>query len=258
MQDILASNTDPKANPFWSIRAIYSGKIRRPAALKTGTSTDEIDLAAMGFLAPPKDPKAEALVVGAWMGNSDNSAPPNGTVALETAASLWQSFLEDASKGTPIAQFAPHPPGVVQATVDANSGMLPGPYTAQDGQGVVHRRHGPDPGRRHQGRRPDRRGDRPPVAGRLPRPGGDQGLPRLLERRARPPDLGQVHPGLGRPRPARRRACGAGPRTRRRPTSTSAMSIPSAPPGARRSRRPRPARSADRRPVRRPVARRPR
>jgi len=129
MQDILASNTDPKANPFWSIRAVYSGKVRRPAALKTGTSTDEIDLAAMGFLAPPKDPSAEALAVGTWMGNSDNSAPPNGTVALETAASLWQSFLEDASKGTPVAQFAPHPPGVVLATVDANSGMLPGPFT---------------------------------------------------------------------------------------------------------------------------------
>ncbi len=131
MQDILASNTDPKQNPFWSERAIYNGKVRRPAALKTGTSTDEIDLAAMGFLAPPKDPKAEALAVGTWMGNSDNSAPPNGTVALETAASLWQAFLEDASKGTPVAAFAPHPAGVVQATVDANSGLLPGPFTAR-------------------------------------------------------------------------------------------------------------------------------
>jgi len=129
MQDILASNTDPKANPFWSIRAIYSGKVRRPAALKTGTSTNEIDLAAMGFLPPPKDPKAEALAVGAWMGNSDNSIPPHGSVALETAASLWQSFLEDAVKGTPVATFAKPPAGVVQATVDANSGMLPGPYT---------------------------------------------------------------------------------------------------------------------------------
>jgi membrane peptidoglycan carboxypeptidase len=129
MQDILASNTDPKANPFWSIRAIYAGKVRRPAALKTGTSTDEIDLAAMGFLAPPKDPKAPALAVGTWMGNSDNSAPPNGTVALETAASLWQAFLTEASKYTPVAQFARPPAGVVQATVDANSGMLPGPFT---------------------------------------------------------------------------------------------------------------------------------
>ena len=131
MQDILASNTDPKQNPFWSERAIYNGKVRRPAALKTGTSTDEIDLAAMGFLAPPKDPKAEALAVGTWMGNSDNSAPPNGTVALETAASLWQAFLEDATKGTPVAAFAKAPAGVVQATVDANSGLLPGPFTTR-------------------------------------------------------------------------------------------------------------------------------
>ena len=131
MQDILASNTDPKANPFWSIRAIYSGKTRRPAALKTGTSTNEIDLAAMGFLPPPKDPKAEALVAGAWMGNSDNSIPPHGSVALQTAASLWQSFLEDAVKGTPVATFAKPPAGVVQATVDAYSGMLPGPYTTR-------------------------------------------------------------------------------------------------------------------------------
>ncbi len=131
MQDILASNTDPKQNPFWSIRAIYQGKVRRPAGLKTGTSTDEIDLAAMGFLAPPKDPAAPALAAGAWMGNSDNSAPPNGTVALETAASLWQAFLTDTAKNTPVVDFAKPPTGVVQAAVDANSGMLPGPYTAR-------------------------------------------------------------------------------------------------------------------------------
>ncbi len=131
MQDILASNTDPKQNPFWSERAIYNGKVRRPATLKTGTSTNEIDLVAMGFLAPPKDPKAEALVVGAWMGNSDNSIPPHGSVALETAASLWQAFLEDATKGTPVAAFAKPPAGVVQASVDANSGLLPGPFTTR-------------------------------------------------------------------------------------------------------------------------------
>ena len=126
MQDILASNTDPKANPFWSIRAIYSGKVRRPAALKTGTSTNEIDLAAMGFLPPPKDPNAEALAVGAWMGNSDNSIPPHGSVALETAASLWQSFLEDAVKGTPVATFAKPPAGVVRPRSTPTAGCCPG------------------------------------------------------------------------------------------------------------------------------------
>jgi membrane peptidoglycan carboxypeptidase len=129
MKDILQSNTDPKQNPFWSARALHDGARRRPAALKTGTTNGEIDLAAMGFVAAPKDPKAPALVVGAWMGNSDNSAPPNGTVALETSASLWQAFLQDATKGQPIAKFDDKPKGVSQISVDANSGMLPGPFT---------------------------------------------------------------------------------------------------------------------------------
>jgi peptidoglycan glycosyltransferase len=128
MTDILASNTDPAQNPFWSARAINDGSKRRPAALKTGTTDATIDLTAVGYLAPPKDLKAPALVVGAWMGNSDNSAPPRGVVALESAASLWEAFLTQASKGTPIATFK-RPPGVVQATVDAFSGMKPGPFT---------------------------------------------------------------------------------------------------------------------------------
>jgi membrane peptidoglycan carboxypeptidase len=129
MQDILASNTDPKANPFWSKRALSEGGRRRPATLKTGTTNDEIDLAAMGFVAPPSAAKDPAIVAGAWMGNSDNSAPPRGTVALETAASLWQAFMQDAMRGRPIAQFNDKPKGVNQVAVDANSGMLPGPFT---------------------------------------------------------------------------------------------------------------------------------
>ncbi len=130
ISDILASNTDPAQNPFWSKRAIYNGSTRRPAALKTGTTDATKDLTAVGFLAPPKDAKAPALVVGTWMGNSDNSAPPNGVVALESAASLWQSFLTQASKGTPIATFR-RPPGLVQASVDAFSGMRRGPFTTR-------------------------------------------------------------------------------------------------------------------------------
>jgi membrane peptidoglycan carboxypeptidase len=128
MTDIIASNTNPSQNPFWSRRAIYDGRVRRPATLKTGTTNNEIDLAAFGYLAPPKDPKAPALVVGAWMGNSDNSIPPRGTVALETAASLWQAFLTQASHGMPMADFK-RPAGIVDATVDAFSGMKPGPFS---------------------------------------------------------------------------------------------------------------------------------
>ncbi|MFI5043088.1 MAG: PASTA domain-containing protein, partial [Acidimicrobiales bacterium] len=39
-------------------------------------------------------------------------------------------FLSEISSGTPIVDF-PKPPGIVQARVDAFSGMLPGPYTSQ-------------------------------------------------------------------------------------------------------------------------------
>ena len=132
ISDILASNTDPKQNPFWGTRQILKGTVRRPAALKTGTTNDEIDLAAMGYLAAPKDPKAPALVVGAWMGNSDNSLPRTPTVALETAATMWQSFLTEASRSMPIANFTDSKPsGLVTAKVDAYSGMKPGPFTTR-------------------------------------------------------------------------------------------------------------------------------
>ncbi len=130
MTDILAGNTDPAQNPFWSKRAIYDGTKRRPATLKTGTTNDTKDLTAIGYVAPPKDPKAPALVVVTWMGNSDNSAPPNGVVSLESAASLWQEFMTTVTHGTPIVDFR-RPSGVVQVSVDAFSGMLPGPYSSK-------------------------------------------------------------------------------------------------------------------------------
>ncbi len=128
MTDILAGNTDPKQNPFWGRRAIYDGKTRRQATLKTGTTNDQKDLAAFGYLAPPDDPTEPAIAVGAWMGNSDNSIPPNGTVALESSASLWQAFLTEVSKGLPMAKFG-RPDGIAEVEVDAHSGMLPGPFT---------------------------------------------------------------------------------------------------------------------------------
>ena len=131
MTNILASNTDPAQNPFWSARAITDKDgTRRPAALKTGTTDDTIDLTAMGFLAPPASADEPAIVAGAWMGNSDNSAPPNGVVALESSASLWQAFLNEATKSEPIQDFS-RPDGIAEVAIDAFSGMLPGPFTTK-------------------------------------------------------------------------------------------------------------------------------
>ena len=125
--DILAGNTVPKTNPFWGEWAIYDGAVRRPAAYKTGTTNDNRDVHAYGFLAPPKDPKAPALAVGVWMGNSNN-APDNDTLSLGSSAPLWSRILTEISHGMPIASFN-RPSGLVNATIDAVSGMKPGPFT---------------------------------------------------------------------------------------------------------------------------------
>jgi membrane peptidoglycan carboxypeptidase len=127
--DILAGNTELKTNPFWGEWAIYDKGVRRPAAYKTGTTNDNRDVHAYGYLAPPKDPKAPALVVGVWMGNSDNS-PDTDTLSLGSSAPLWSRILTDVSRGTPIVDFKA-PKGIVTEAVDAFTGYAPGPYTTK-------------------------------------------------------------------------------------------------------------------------------
>ena len=130
MTDILAGNTDKKVNPFWGKWAIYDGKTRRPAAYKTGTTSDNRDVAAYGFVAPPTDKKAPALAVGVWMGNSDNT-PNDGKLSLDTSAPLWSAILTEVSKGEKIATFKPPASGLVTAKVDAYTGLKPGPFTSR-------------------------------------------------------------------------------------------------------------------------------
>ncbi len=126
--DILAGNTNPKVNPYWAEWRIVDGKTARPAAYKTGTTNDNRDVHAYGYLAPPEDPTAPALAVGVWMGNSNNE-PNKGSLSLDSSAPLWSAILNDVSRGLPIAAFTP-PDGLVTAEVDAISGLLPGPFTA--------------------------------------------------------------------------------------------------------------------------------
>ena len=127
--DILAGNTDKSVNPYWGKWAIYDKGVRRPAAYKTGTTSENVDVAAYGFVAPPKDKDAPALAVGVWMGNSDNS-PNSGKLSLDTAAPLWSAILGEVTKGSKIASFS-SPKGLVTATVDAFTGLRPGPFTTR-------------------------------------------------------------------------------------------------------------------------------
>jgi membrane peptidoglycan carboxypeptidase len=132
--DILNGNTDPAQNAYWAATLeLKNGPngSRRPAAAKTGTADQFRDFSTYGFLPPPADPKAAALAVGVWMGNSDHSAPTNSDVhpsSLSTAGEVWHAFLRDYSRKWPVAQFR-RPGGVVRATIDKWSGGAPGPWT---------------------------------------------------------------------------------------------------------------------------------
>ena len=133
--DILAGNTVKSINPIWGAWQILEktedGSVRRPAAYKTGTTNDRKDTAAFGYLAAPKDESEPALVVGVWMGNSDNTAN-NDALSLASAAPLWSRIMTEISQNMPIAKFTDHrPKGLVTKEVDAFSGLLPGPGTVR-------------------------------------------------------------------------------------------------------------------------------
>jgi membrane peptidoglycan carboxypeptidase len=129
--DILAGNTDKRVNPYWGEWQITDRGRVRPAAYKTGTTSDNRDVHAYGYLAPPRRARAPALAVGVWMGNSDNS-PNNGSLSLDSSAPLWSAILTEISRGMPMARFETNRPGgLVTATVDAHSGLRPGPFTTR-------------------------------------------------------------------------------------------------------------------------------
>ncbi len=80
----------------------------RPAAAKTGTSTDFRDNWTMGYTTD--------FVVGVWCGNNDNSAMVNIT-GVDGAGPIWHDTMQLLEKGRPIQNFA-NPGGVVQKAVN--------------------------------------------------------------------------------------------------------------------------------------------
>ncbi len=79
----------------------------RPAAAKTGTSTDFRDNWTVGYTSD--------YVMGVWAGNNDNSPMVNVT-GVDGAAPIWHDSLLLAEQGKPITGFS-NPGGVVQKTV---------------------------------------------------------------------------------------------------------------------------------------------
>jgi membrane carboxypeptidase/penicillin-binding protein len=90
-------------------------RLSRPAAVKTGTTTDWRDNWTVGY--------TPDLVTGVWTGNA-NSEPMIRISGVTGAGPIWHDFMELALRGQPVRKFS-MPEGIVQVTVCALSGMLP-------------------------------------------------------------------------------------------------------------------------------------
>jgi len=97
---------------------------RRPAAAKTGTTTDWRDNWTVGY--------TPELVVGVWVGNANNEEMIK-SYGSTAAAPIWRQVMEEAYKQVaPFQDIPPHgfaePPGLERAEVCAVSGLKATPY----------------------------------------------------------------------------------------------------------------------------------
>jgi 1A family penicillin-binding protein len=118
--DILGDNM-ARASTFGEGSPLH---LSRPAAAKTGTTTDWRDNWTVGY--------TPDLVVGVWAGNADNE-PMHHVSGVTGAAPIWHDVMEELLKGKPVRQFR-QPAGLVRREICADSGLLPAmPVSARGG-----------------------------------------------------------------------------------------------------------------------------
>nr|WP_139088782.1 transglycosylase domain-containing protein [Oscillochloris trichoides] len=113
--------TDILADRFARMRAFGAQSaldLDRPAAVKTGTTSDWRDNWTLGYT-PDR-------VVGVWVGNADGR-PMRDVSGITGAAPIWNAVMRAAHRGLPIREFV-RPEGIVEVRICADSGMLPSPY----------------------------------------------------------------------------------------------------------------------------------
>ena len=109
--DILSDNA--ARAPIFGENSVMRLAGDRPAAVKTGTSNDFKDSWALGYTSD--------LVVGAWVGNSDNS-PMDEVAGANGAGEIWRAIMEAAHTGKPSEPFS-RPEGVVEYPICAGTGQ---------------------------------------------------------------------------------------------------------------------------------------
>lgn len=90
-------------------------RLTRPAAAKTGTTTDFRDNWTIGY--------TPQLVTGVWVGNASNE-PMRGVSGITGAGPIWHDVMQRALRHMQRSWYEP-PPGLVEVEVCAASGLLP-------------------------------------------------------------------------------------------------------------------------------------
>jgi penicillin-binding protein 1A len=101
--------------------AAVAGKLRRPAAGKTGTSNRKRDTVDAWFVGYTPE-----LLAAVWVGFDDGKNLGKGEAGGKSAAPIWSDFMVKALSGRPTKDFV-QPPGVVVQRIDKTSGLLAAP-----------------------------------------------------------------------------------------------------------------------------------
>jgi penicillin-binding protein 1A len=96
-------------------------ELGRPAAGKTGTSTNYRDAWFFGFTAD--------LLCGVWVGRDDFKPVAHDATGGQVALPIWLTYMKEAHKGLPVRDF-PVPPGIVFARADPDKGLPATPNKA--------------------------------------------------------------------------------------------------------------------------------
>ncbi len=114
MSDILSDNS--ARTPGFGSNSVL--KLSRPAAVKTGTTSDWRDNWTIGY--------TPDYAVGVWVGNADNSEMEHIS-GVSGAGPIWHDIMEKIHQTIPVHPFV-EPPGMTRVEVCATSGLLPTPY----------------------------------------------------------------------------------------------------------------------------------
>jgi 1A family penicillin-binding protein len=111
ISDILSDND--ARTPMFGPESVMRLSDDRPAAVKTGTSNDYKDSWAVGY--------TPELVVGVWVGNTDNS-PMQEVAGANGAGTIWRDIMEQAHDGKPPLPFE-RPASVEEVKICPSTGL---------------------------------------------------------------------------------------------------------------------------------------